>query len=346
MRLSTPKSLAPFTVVSWASVVLLCASWALLGACSGTAAGSPDDAAAPLPDSSMGVDASEEDAAVVTPDGCVPTSCGALGHACGDWDDGCGQTLSCGGCDAGETCDAGQCEAAPVDCAPIANHPTFELCDSSPTHCAGVFTNYEGCTAFCAAAGLVCSARNGGEPGCLQEPQIVLSCGENNGHQSDWCVCGVPTTNPTCNPDPLNPPVYQDMHYNSAVFGNRSAWVLECYDYAYTAFQSEHEACDSQYQAGSAQGTATFTFNVGPGEYDVYIEGRHTANRNPAGALVTVTSNGQTYSQYIMQRDSTGVITLDLHGRYCLDGQVVVVMDSTVSTASDSVRRVVLEPVP
>ncbi len=349
MRLSIPRPPVFYPAAPWALAILLGAFSPVIGACSGTARGTlPEDAAAPVPDSSVGVDSGGDDAAVVTPDACIPTTCAALGHGCGDWDDGCGLTLSCGGCNTGETCNAGTCEATTVDCSGIANHATFELCDSSPTHCAGVFTNYEGCTAFCAAAGMVCSSRNGGEPGCQQEPGVVLSCGENNGHQSDWCVCGVPTTNPNpnCTPDPLNPPTHQEMHYSQAVFGNRSAWVLDCYDYAYTAYQNEHEACDSQYNAGSAQGTATFTFNVGPGEYDVFIEGRHTANRNPAGALVTVTSNGQTYTQTIMQRDSSGAVTLDLHGRYCLDGQVTVVMDSTVSTASDSIRRVVLEPVP
>lgn len=344
MKIGTARTSVPPSL-RWAHKVLLCAACALLG-CSGTARGNGDGSdAAALSDGTTSDDAAG-DGSTAAPDACVPSSCVELGHACGDWDDGCGQTLSCGTCDVDQVCNAGQCEDAPVDCSGIATHPTFELCDSDPDFCAGVFTGGEGCTAFCAAAGLVCSMRTGGEPGCQQEPQVVLSCSENNGHQSDWCECRAPAPNPTCPIDPLDPPLYQDQHYTLATYFNRSAWVLECRDYAYTAYQSEHEACDSQYSAGSAQGTATFVFTVGRGEYDVYIEGRHTSNRNPAGALVTVTSAGQTYTTYIMQRDSSGVITLDLHGRYCLEGTVEVVVDSTVSTASDSVRRVVLEPVP
>ncbi len=334
--------------VGWTCKVLLGVACIFVWSCSGPTSGQQqDDSDAALVDGAVLADANvDADGSVVAPDGCVPISCAALGHECGDWDDGCGLTLSCGGCDTGQVCNAGQCGVGPVDCSGIANHPTLELCDSGADYCAGVFTSGEGCTAFCAAAGLVCTLRTGGESGCQQEPQIVLACGENNGHQSDWCECGRPDPNPTCPVDPQDPPVYQDQHYSLATYFNRSAWVLDCYDYAYTAYQNEHEACDSQYSAGSAQGTATFTFTVGRGEYDVYIEGRHTANRNPAGALVTVTSGGQTFTTYIMQRDSSGNITLDLHGRYCLEGQVVVVVDSTVSTASDSVRRVVLEPVP
>ncbi len=291
------------------------------------------------------VDAALPDAAA--PDGgCQPTDCATLGHECGQWDDGCSVTLDCGTCSAGESCVNGTCESGPVDCSGIANHPTFELCDSSATHCAGVFTNGEGCGAFCAAAGLQCSARYGGEPGCQQEPQTVLNCSDNNGHLSDWCECQGTNPNPTCPADPNNPATYQEQHYSAATFFNRSAWVLTCYDYAYTAQHNEHEACDSQYSAGSGQGSATFTFTVGRGEYDVYIEGRHTDNRNPAGALVTVASGGQTYTTTIMQRDSSGAVLLDLHGRYCLDGTVTVVMDSTVSSASDSIRRVVLDPIP
>ena len=60
---------------------------------------------------------------------------------------------------------------------------------------------------------------------------------------------------------------------------------------------------------------------------------------------MTVTSRGQTYSVYIDQRDDGGMV-MDLHGRYCLEGLVEVVMDSSVSSQSDSVRRVRLVPVP
>ncbi|MFH2010074.1 MAG: hypothetical protein ABI333_25985 [bacterium] len=301
--------------------------------------GSGDDAASLLPDAAT-------DAGNVPDGGCVPATCASLGYECGQWDDGCSVTLDCGGCGVGGTCNGGTCEGGAVDCSGIANNASFELCDSGTDYCAGVFTNYEGCVAYCAAAGLQCSARYGGEPGCSQEPQTVIACTANNGHQSDWCVCTGGTVNPTCPPDPANPAAYQEQHYTSAAYFNRSAWVLTCYDYAYTAQYAEHEACDSQYSAGSGQGSATFTFTAGRGMYDVFVEGRHTDNRNPAGMLTVVTSNGQSYSQYIDQQDSSGALTLDLHGNYCLDGTVEVLIDSTVSGASDSVRRVLLVPTP
>jgi hypothetical protein len=275
-------------------------------------------------------------------DSCTPQTCQGYGYNCGDWDDGCEGTLHCGGCDDGETCQQGTCQAEPVDCSGIDAHPGFELCESSPDHCAGVFTNSSNCVAFCQAAGLVCTARLGGEPNCQKE-DINIGCGANNNHVSDWCECGRGQINPDCTIDPGNPPVQQEKHYNLAAFDPRSSWVLECRDYAYTAQYAEHEECDSQYVSGSGRGIATFTFNAPRGMYDVYIEGRHTINRNPAGALVIVTSNGQSHSTYIMQRDDGG-LEWDFHGNYCLDGAVQVVMDSSMSGASDSIRSVRLTP--
>ena len=121
-------------------------------------------------------------------------------------------TLECGGCGTNEACNDGTCESTVVDCSGIANHPTFELCDSGTNFCAGVFTNGEGCAAFCSAAGLQCSARYGGEPGCQQEPQTVLSCSASNGHLSDWCERQGPNPNPPWPVDPLSPPTYQGQH--------------------------------------------------------------------------------------------------------------------------------------
>ncbi len=76
-----------------------------------------------------------------------------------------------------------------VDCSPIAANPAWELCEESASHCAGVFTDGAGCAAYCGAAGLSCSGRWGGEPGCQKEPENPLTCGESNGHSSDWCEC-------------------------------------------------------------------------------------------------------------------------------------------------------------
>lgn len=43
---------------------------------------------------------------------CEPATCATLGAACGDVDDGCGGTLSCGGCSGGATCTDGACACA------------------------------------------------------------------------------------------------------------------------------------------------------------------------------------------------------------------------------------------
>ena len=78
-----------------------------------------------------------------------------------------------------------------VDCSLISSaNPAWEVCVTGPDSCAGVFTDGAGCQAYCAPAGLTCTARYGGEPGCIQEPDNVIDCHASNGHQSDWCECG------------------------------------------------------------------------------------------------------------------------------------------------------------
>ncbi len=77
-------------------------------------------------------------------------------------------------------------------CGGISKNPSFELCSSTATTCAGVYTNGGGCQAFCAAAGMTCKARFGGEPGCQKEPHNPIPCSADNTHQSDWCECVAP----------------------------------------------------------------------------------------------------------------------------------------------------------
>ena len=235
---------------------------------------------------------------------------------------------------------------APVDCSLISANPAWEVCETGHDYCNGVFTDGAGCTAYCSAAGLVCTARYGGEPGCQKEPHNPLTCGESNGHNSDWCDCERPggddDDDTGCETDPYNPPVYQEQDYNQAAYTERHNWVLNCYPYAYTASGDEHEACDNQYSPdGSRTGTATFTFaNLPRGWYEAYMGGRHTANRNPSGALFYVDGVGV----IIDQVDESGDYVWDHHGRYCLEGTVEVVLDSTVNSGSDSVSGVKLEP--
>jgi hypothetical protein len=80
----------------------------------------------------------------------------------------------------------------PVDCSPIAANPNYQLCESSTTHCAGVYLDGAGCNAYCGAAGLVCVARFGGQEGCIKEADYPIPCNEVNTHESDWCECEAP----------------------------------------------------------------------------------------------------------------------------------------------------------
>ncbi|MBI5546026.1 MAG: hypothetical protein HY901_19210 [Deltaproteobacteria bacterium] len=119
---------------------------------------------------------------------------------------------------------------------------------------------------------------------------------------------------------------------------------MDCSLHAYTASSSEHESCDDQYNPdGSRRGTATLTFtNVPPGRYDVSVESKHSENRNAAGALFYVNA----HSKIINQRTNPGNYIWDLHGRYCLEGQVTVVLDSTVNGGSDAISAARLVPAP
>ncbi len=238
-------------------------------------------------------------------------------------------------------------DSTPADCSLISQaNPAWEVCETGDDFCNGVFTDGAGCTAYCAAAGMICARRFGGEPGCIKEPQNVLTCGEVNGHNSDWCECefagGGDDDDDSCDSDPGNPPYYMEMDYDVASYTERHNWVLECRPYAYTASGDEHEECDPLYSPdGSRTGTAIFTFtNVPRGWYHAYMGGRHTENRNPAGALFIVDGN----AVVIDQVDASGDYVWDYHGHYCLEGTVDVTLDSTVNSGSDSVFGVKLEP--
>ncbi len=146
-------------------------------------------------------------------------------------------------------------------------------------------------------------------------------------------------------PDPpTGDGVERIIHYKDAgaSFDQRRNWVLDCRDYAYTARFDEHRECDSRYNPdGTGRGRSTFTFTgVIPDRYTVWVEGRHTINRNPAMMLVVV----QGVERRINQRDEAGLVW-DLHGEHELSGDVEVLIDSTREEGSDSVRRVRITPV-
>lgn len=75
----------------------------------------------------------------------------------------------------------------PGQCDPLLD-AGFEVCAVGPGRCEGVYTGGEGCVALCAAVGMECVARFGGEPGCQQEA-LEIPCDEVNDHGSNYCVC-------------------------------------------------------------------------------------------------------------------------------------------------------------
>lgn len=124
--------------------------------------------------------------AVPTQDGGKGGAGGAAPSPVGGAAGAAGSSQGTGGAGPG----AGGAAPKPVDCSGIQAQPGFELCGSGADYCDGVFTNAEGCVAFCAAAGLLCASRYGGSPNCGgPELNYPLDCASDTGHDSDWCHC-------------------------------------------------------------------------------------------------------------------------------------------------------------
>jgi hypothetical protein len=120
---------------------------------------------------------------------CTPTTCSALGAACGSISDGCGGTLACGTCATGQTCNASnQCVCVPTTCA-----AQGATCGSISDGCGG--------TLACGTCptGQTCSASNQ----CICTPTTCAAQGAVCGSISDGCggtlACGTCPTGQTCN---------------------------------------------------------------------------------------------------------------------------------------------------
>ena len=48
------------------------------------------------------------------PPACTPATCASLGKQCGSWNNGCGNTMNCGGCTSPDTCNDGRCSYTPT----------------------------------------------------------------------------------------------------------------------------------------------------------------------------------------------------------------------------------------
>ncbi|MCB9549187.1 MAG: hypothetical protein H6706_25570, partial [Myxococcales bacterium] len=150
-----------------------------------------------------------------------------------------------------------------------------------------------------------------------------------------------------CQEAPPPPPaeaVVRRVGYRDARYTQRVNWVVRCNDYAFTARGDEHipDDCDGRYAPDdSRRGTAIFSFpGVVPATYEVVIRSRHTANRNPRGALFIVDGEERRISQ-VSDRDRTD----DVWGQKHLAGDVEVILDSSREGESDSIIAVTLRPV-
>lgn len=149
-------------------------------------------------------------------------------------------------------------------------------------------------------------------------------------------------------PEPPPPPgEARQLGFEDAVYTQRHNWVLRCNfseGYAFTAKGADQIPldCGGEYMPdGTTHGTATFLFDdVAPGDYLITIRSRHTANRNPKGALFVVAGEGRR----VKQNDDLDFWT-DTWGTKQLAGDVEVVLDSTMEVASDSVIWVRIEPI-
>ena len=144
---------------------------------------------------------------------------------------------------------------------------------------------------------------------------------------------------------PMGPAKAVQLDFNAATYGKRHNWVLRCdfgEGYAFTAKGDQGALdCGKLYDPdGTRKGTATFVFkDLVPATYEITIAARHSANRNPKGALFVVDGEGKRVDQ-----TKGDAITVDTWGTKQLAGTIEVVLDSDMESESDSVTWVRLEP--
>lgn len=140
---------------------------------------------------------------------CIPKACWQLVKTCGDWDNGCGGTINCGTCPAGQAClAAGQCVAAcvpncidktcgsdgcggscgtcPTGWSCLANGTCGDTTPPCVPNCTGKTCGSDGCNGTCGT----CSSGNICENGrCI--PECISDCsGKNCGLNSCGVSCG------------------------------------------------------------------------------------------------------------------------------------------------------------
>ncbi len=123
------------------------------------------------------------------PPTCMPETCMALGVECGSWNDGCGGTLTCGGCPSGQTCADGLC----VDDQPPSPPPCIPAtCTSWGAEC-GIWSDGCGGLLSCGGCGSGRSCTSGvcvddePPPPAPCQPATCLALGKECGNWSDGC---------------------------------------------------------------------------------------------------------------------------------------------------------------
>ena len=148
-----------------------------------------------------------------------------------------------------------------------------------------------------------------------------------------------------CPAPPDGPPMAVQLDFNAAIYTRRHNWVLRCdfgEGYAFTAKGDQGALdCGGLYDPdGTRTGTATFVFkDLVPATYAITIASRHSANRNPKGALFVVDGEARRVDQTVGD-----AITVDSWGSKSLAGTIEVVLDSDMEPESDSVTWVRLQP--
>jgi hypothetical protein len=156
---------------------------------------------------SLGIVASTACTRPPEPPSCRPSTCEELGLVCGSAEAGCGQTLECGECAAGQLCSAGVCKCAPiscttlgVQCGPISDGCGGAVdCGTCPAdHVCGADGRCVCTPRTCAALGLQCGIASDGcgaqlncgvcsdQSVCSASGSCVAMEGQCIGHR--WCV--------------------------------------------------------------------------------------------------------------------------------------------------------------
>ena len=162
---------------------------------------------------------------------CTPKSCVSQGFACGVWSDGCGSTVDCGTCPAGQTCSAAKPGVCGVPCTP-------QTCVAQGFDC-GIWSDGCGSSLDCGTcpAGQTCGGGTSPKSGtCGCTPKSCVQQGFACGTQTDGCGnlinCGACATGQACNAGACagscNPQSCVQQHFNCGTATDTCGNPLDC----------------------------------------------------------------------------------------------------------------------